>query len=204
MWDAMFRTSRNQTSVSQSVFLLHTESNASVRSPDRDIISTTFTTARVAEYALPEGITHREGLSLRASLCPVTTWTHITTSDPHSVSVPVDQIWIDQRICSFWPGELWEEYWKEPARYLPRLVLIAGSTQSPSLSWTSELGLRTIASPLLGDGKTQTTEAFTALPCYPRGREKPSLGSWHFSAISRALSVFLPRHRVHYTLTSPS
>lgn len=97
-----------------------------------------------------------------------------------------------------------EEYWKEPSRYLPRLVLIAGSTQSPSLSWTSELGLRTIASPLLGDGKTQTTEAFTALPCYPRGREKPSLGSWHFSAISRALSVFLPRHRVHYTLTSPS
>lgn len=73
MWNAMFRTSRNQTSVSQSVFLLHTESNASVRTLDRDIISTTFTTARVAEYALPEGILHREGLSLRASLCPVTT-----------------------------------------------------------------------------------------------------------------------------------
>lgn len=46
------------------------------------------------------------------------------------------------------------ESWKEPARYLPLILLNAKPSQGPTLAKATQLGLRRVAAPLLGDQRS--------------------------------------------------
>ena len=68
-----------------------------------------------------------------------------------------------------------EESWKEPASYLPLLFLIAKTFQSPSLAKATQLGLRILSAPLMGDQRSNDSDS-TVLPALPfqPSRQGPS------------------------------
>ena len=140
-------------------------------------------------HSLAHGLSKSQKLWQLSRIAPL----GLSVRDPHTHSIMA---------CGLPHSRTRGESWKELETSLPLVLLIAKPSQAPTLAKATQLGLKTIAAPLVGNQRSNDTDSrvFPAPPFQHKGRQV-NRGNMYFSRNSSSLLehfLFLFQSNTHW------